>query len=499
MKNTTPAAQRKYDHRRWCAKKNIKIDKAALPAAFHLYLCDGFETETFFSRSDVFLLLLFSPNIIYIKFYFIMTTVKVQLNKFRALRDGTYPLVFQIIHRRRKRVVYSPYHLHEETFDQDHSRVVNRRGRRVARLQEINVYIEATLKDLGQVVALLESHPDDFSVSDVVALYRSGQDNSFVVPYLRKLVDTIAGEGRTGTANAYRSTLSRLLRYLGQDESLSFEEITVHWLDGFVSHLSQSGLKINTVNFYLRILRAVYNRAWREEVPGAHFISPFRKIHIGTVRTTKRAVSQECIRQISRERVVNDARLDLARDLFLFSFYSRGMPFVDMAFLRHSDITGDTIRYSRRKTGQPLSVKVTGTLRELIAKYANDGEYVFPILTSGSKTLYGQYQNALRRYNRHLCSLSSALALSGRLTSYAARHSWATIARSNGVPVSVISESLGHGSEKVTYAYLSALDPSVLNAANERVTTLCAGGGSDKRTHDGLVKKRLSKNSSCFV
>jgi len=218
----------------------------------------------------------------------------------------------------------------------------------------------------------------------------------------------------------------------------------------------------------------VYNRAWREEIPGAHFISPFRKIHIGTVRTAKRAVSKECILQIARERTFNDRQLNLARDLFLFSFYSRGMPFVDMAFLKYRNIEGDTIRYKRHKTGQPLSMNIVEPLRRLIEKYRNEGEYVLPILRNGSKTLYKQYQNALRRYNRMLGCLSMELHLPQPLTSYVARHSWATIAHNDGASVSVISEGLGHSSEKVTYTYLAALDPSVLNKVNERITGFCS-------------------------
>ncbi|MEN6362752.1 MAG: site-specific integrase [Bacteroidales bacterium] len=289
---------------------------------------------------------------------------------------------------------------------------------------------------------------------------------------MRRLIETIEQEGRAGTACAYRSTLNCLLRYLVQNEHLSFEDISARWLNDFMSYLHRCGLKPNTVNFYLRILRAVYNRAWREEVPGAHSISPFRKIRLGTARTAKRAVSKECIHQIARERVSNDRRLDLARDLFLFSFYSRGMPFVDMAFLKYSNITGNTIRYTRHKTGQPLNVMMEAPLKHLVEKYRNEGEYVLPILKSGSKALYKQYQSALRRYNRQLSSLSSKLDLPTPLTSYVARHSWATIARSSGIPVSVISEGLGHSSEKITYTYLAALDPSVINAANRRVTNL---------------------------
>lgn len=403
-----------------------------------------------------------------------MTTVKVQLNKYRALRDGTYPLVFQIIHRRQKRLLYSPFHLHEENFDAKRVRVVNRRARHVKDIDQINAYIESSLIELSQTIHTLEERPGDFFVLDIVELYRSGKDYSFVVPYMRRLIQTIADEGRTGTACAYRSTLHCLLRYLGKEEGLSFEDVTARWLNDFVNYIHQLGLKTNTVNFYLRILRAVYNRAWREEIPGAHFISPFRKIHIGTVRTAKRAVSKECILQIARERTFNDRQLNLARDLFLFSFYSRGMPFVDMAFLKYRNIEGDTIRYKRHKTGQPLSMNIVEPLRRLIEKYRNEGEYVLPILRNGSKTLYKQYQNALRRYNRMLGCLSMELHLPQPLTSYVARHSWATIAHNDGASVSVISEGLGHSSEKVTYTYLAALDPSVLNKVNERITGFCS-------------------------
>jgi integrase len=370
--------------------------------------------------------------------------------------------------------LYSPFHLYEVNFDPIRVRAVNRRGHRVTELEQINAYIGQKLQELRQTISSLEERPGEYTVSDVVALYRSSQDYSFVVPYMKRLIESIADEGRTGTACAYRSTLHFLLRYLGKDESLSFEDVTVRWLNVFVSYVRQSGLKPNTVNFYLRILRAVYNRAWREEVPGAHFISPFRKIHIGTVRTAKRAVSKECILQIARERSLNSKQLGLARDLFLFSFYSRGMPFVDMAFLKYSDITGDTIRYKRHKTGQPLSVKIVEPLNRLVEKYRNVGEYVLPILTSGSKGMYKQYQKALRRYNRMLGNLSREMHLPVPLTSYVARHSWATIAHNEGIPVSVISEGLGHSSEKVTYTYLSALNPSVLNKANERITGFCS-------------------------
>jgi site-specific recombinase XerD len=263
------------------------------------------------------------------------------------------------------------------------------------------------------------------------------------------------------------------VRFIGKNEYLSFEEIDVRWLNRFISYLQKSGLKANTVNFYTRILRAVYNRAWKESVPGANPLSPFRNITINNVKTVKRAIDNNSIQLIAHAQIENNAKLELSRDLFLFSYYSRGMSFVDMAFLKSSNISDDAIYYSRSKTGQPLRIKIVEPLQQLINKYSNNGEYILPILRSGSKSLYTRYRSGLKRHNHCLKLLSESLNLPVPLTSYVARHSWATIARKNGIPVSVISEGLGQSSEKITYTYLAALDPSVLDAANEHISHLC--------------------------
>lgn len=401
-----------------------------------------------------------------------MTSIKVHLNKYRARKDGTYPLVFQLLHRRKKRVIYSPYHLHEECFDEKQCRVVSRRHKRTPLQNEINDYITEMLHELRQTVEILEQQEKEFSVADVVALYKSNQDNSFLLTYMRKLILTLKEENRTGTANSYQSTLNCIVRFLGKDECLSFDDINVRWLNRFISYLQKSGLKANTVNFYLRILRAVYNRAWKEGISGANPLSPFRNITMGSVKTVKRAICKDSIQLIARTKIENNIQLELSRDLFLFSYYTRGMSFVDMAFLKYSNISDNAIYYTRNKTGQPLRVKIVEPLRQLINKYRNNGKYVLPILSSGSKSLYTRYRSGLKRHNHFLKLLSESLHLPVPLTSYVARHSWATIAKKSGIPVSVISEGLGHSNEKITYTYLAELDPSVIDTANDCVTNL---------------------------
>ncbi len=404
-----------------------------------------------------------------------MVSIKVQLNKYSARKDGTYPLVFQVIYRREKRLIYSPYHLFEKEFDENRRKVLNGRSRRIP-AGEINSYIDKATRQLRHIVGLLQKERMYFTTRDIVFMYKSNKRNSLLTTYFKSRIQLLKEEGRTGTAGAYQSTLNCLVRFIGEDELFSFKDITEKWVNSFMCFLRRSGLKTNTVNFYLRILRAVYNKACKEGIESPPAFSPFQDICMSNVKTRKIAVDKSIIQKIARMELGTDLRKELARDLFLFSFYCRGMPFVDMAYLTYDNIVNGYICYSRHKTGQPLKVKITGLLQQLIDKYKNEGEYVLPILKNRklpSSQLYRQYKNRLRQYNKTLKSISNSLNLHIPLSSYVSRHSWATLARENGIPVSVISEGMGHSSEKTTYAYLSALNPSHVDKANEKVINNC--------------------------
>ena len=165
------------------------------------------------------------------------------------------------------------------------------------------------------------------------------------------------------------------------------------------------------------------------------------------------------------------APLSLARDLFLFSFYTRGMSFVDMAYLRRGHIRDGRIRYVRRKTGQEIVIRVEPEMQRIIERYA-DGErpYVFPVLKSENpEKAYAEYRTALTYYNRLLKRLCTLAGIPQRLSFYTARHSWATAARNHQVPVSVISAGMGHTSERTTQIYLTMLENSLIDNANRGI------------------------------
>lgn len=401
-----------------------------------------------------------------------MTSIKVHLYTYRETRKGTYPLVFQILHNRRKRVIYSPYRLYKECFDESCGLVVSKRRKQVKNAEEINLYIGNMIHKLQQTIDVLEESNKQYTAADVTEMFRSHRNESQVLVYMKKQMLLLGQSRRFGTLNAYTSTYHRIIDFVGVERKLYFSDITSHFLVDFIDYLKKSGIKENTANFYCRILRAVYNKAYREDIAGTQADSPFHKVSFGSVSTVKRAIGSESIKKIIHADVRNNNRLQLAKDIFLFSFYSRGMSFIDMAYLKHRDICNHVIYYRRRKTGHPLRIKMVSQLEELVEKYRSESEYVLPILRCGNKSLYSIYRSKLRNLNNSLKLLGEELKLEIPLTSYVARHSWATLARECGIPVSVISEALGHTSEKVTYTYLNTLNPDILDSCNEKMSLI---------------------------
>jgi len=402
-------------------------------------------------------------------------SIKVLLNKHNAKKDGSFPLVFQLIYRREKRLIYSPYHLLRENFDEEKKKVLKKQNRKIP-AKEINTYIHKTIHELEKIISSLQKEKKQFTTSDIVFLYKSHKRNNLLQSYFKHQIELLDKEGRTGTSGAYLSTLNILIRFIGDNKIVTFSEIDEKWINDFIYFLRCSGLKPNSSNFYLRILRAVYNKAYKEGIEGTSIISPFRDITMNNIKTRKIAVDKSTIKKIAKIKLKKNSKEELARDLFMFSFYCRGMPFVDMAYLKYENIINSYICYSRHKTKQPLKIKITSPLQFLINKYKSEGEHVLPILNRqdlSDAQKYRLYKNRLREYNRDLKLLSNTLRIQIPLSSYVSRHSWATLARENGIPVSVISAGMGHSSEKITYAYLDSLKPLQIDEANEKVINNC--------------------------
>ena len=402
-----------------------------------------------------------------------MATVKLKLHKNRLLKDGTYPLVFQIIHNRRKKVLYTKYRVRESDFDpaSEKIRTDNERQLSGRSMLRMNRELNKERKVLLSKIAFYEDHGIDFGVEDLDDR-SSRRHNVYLLQYMNRQIREKILARRNGTAAAYKSTHSSLQKYLGRKD-VRASEINPMFVRKYEDFLHKQQVSANTVAFYMRNLRTIYNNILQDGFTTTGE-SPFKATRTTVHKTVKRALSKKNMGLLVHCTFSQSERLlEFARDVFLFSFYTRGMSLVDIVFLRKDQLYDNAVHYVRHKSSQPLRIAITEQLAALIAKYDNDSPYVFPILEGESPaSQYERYRSALARINRNLKKVGKKLGLTTPLTTYVARHTWATLAKQCGAPVAVISEGLGHASEKVTHIYLKEFDSSVLDRINEMVTRL---------------------------
>ena len=239
-------------------------------------------------------------------------------------------------------------------------------------------------------------------------------------------------------------------------------ELTTENIIRYERWLRDKGVKPNTSACYMRSLRAVCNRL------GMNGKEIFGGVRTAKDKARKRAVGKETIQKLESAEVAKDSFQELARDAFLFSIMAMGIPFVDLAHLRKSDYKDGLITYNRRKTGKQVTIEVEPCMAEMINRYSrSDTPYLFPLLTKTEPVeAEREYSSLLSRYNRALTRLSEKEKLQKTVSSYTARHTWATMAFRNGLELSTISKGLGHASPVTTQNYLKEIDDEALSEAN---------------------------------
>lgn len=294
--------------------------------------------------------------------------------------------------------------------------------------------------------------------------------NEYLFPFMQETIVQLQKLGKTRTAETYQSALASFMRFReGKDVLIS--HIKDNLIVAYENSMKASGLSSNTTSFYMRILRAVYNRAVKQGITKQKY--PFQYVYTGVAKTRKRAVDISIVRRLAEMDLDRNPSAALARDMFLFSFYTRGMSFVDMAYLRKSDLSRGILTYRRRKTGQNLFIRWEKCMDEIVSSYDNPSSlYLLPIITSSDTDERQQYINMSHKINRSLKSLGKKLGLPTPLTMYVARHTWANAARKKKIPISVISEGMGHTSEMTTRIYLSSLDADIIDRANKKILRL---------------------------
>lgn len=367
-----------------------------------------------------------------------MTSIKV---KFRpSTVDGKEGgLYFQIIHNRIVRQLNTDYKVFAEEWDaESESVVVN--GSLSNLLLGIQERLAWDVARLEKVVRSLETERRRFTADDVITMFHKLTKESSLFTFMHGVIAQLKQLGK----ETYTATLKSFMAFR-DEQDVPLDGISSDMMLMYEAHLKARGVRMNTISFYMRNLRAVYNRAVEKGLTQPN--NPFRHVYTGVDKTVKRAIPIKAIKALKELDLSMKPSLDFARDMFLFSFYTRGMSFVDIAYLKKTDLQNGILTYRRRKTGQELSIKWEKCMAEIIAKYPeNKTDYLLPIIkeegngrnsVSHQACLNGrvvtdegkanerrQYDNTLHLVNYRLKELSTMLKLQRPLTMYVACHKW---------------------------------------------------------------------------
>lgn len=392
----------------------------------------------------------------------------------KLLADGTSPIMLRLTKDGKRK--YISLHLSANQSQWDFKK--NQPKRNCPDREAILTVIERKSKQYREQITQFKAEGKDYTLETLVQRVENPIRQMNLGDYLDYFVQQLKDENRLGYAESFKGLKSSLLLYCGSLD-IPFTDIGHQWLKGYEMFLIRSGKKENTIGIRFRSLRVLYNKAVSEKIVKPEYY-PFDNFKVGKFheQTMKRAISKEDIKRIMSLELrtvttYHSPYLSLGRDLFLFSYLSCGINLTDMARLRYCDVFEGRLSYHRQKTGRLISFQLQPMALEIIEKYrkpeATPNDYVFPILDRKVHKTEMQKREkihkAMKATNKALRRIGEQLGIPIDLTTYVARHSYATVLKRSGVSTAIISESLGHSSERVTQIYLDSFENSQIDEA----------------------------------
>ncbi len=346
-------------------------------------------------------------------------------------REGS--IYYQVIHDRKPRQLLTEYKVYPYEWNEYRGMVTcDPQSPRCPYILSLRERIKVDLERLARIVRTLERDRIEFTSDDIVDEYLRISEENSLFRFMQNIIAKLKFNGKLRTSETYKSALNSFRNYR-EGEDVRLENLNKDIMEGYEAWLRQRGVSSNTVSFYTRILRAVYNRAVEEELTEDR--KPFKRVFTGIEKTVKRALSMKIIKKIKALDLSLNPHMDFARDMFLLSFMLRGMSLIDMAYLKKSDLKNGYISYRRRKTGQLLSIKWTPEMQEIVNKYPENATiFLLPIIRNPEAATLYAYRNMGSFINRQLKQIANRLELPIPLTMYVARHSWASAAKARGIP-----------------------------------------------------------------
>lgn len=397
-----------------------------------------------------------------------MVYYKLILDKRRLKADGHYSVVVRVIFNKTNTTISTGVRIDEKYWNGNTQQVKNLHPNS----QILNHTISTVYLKVQKAIHKLRD-TNEFSFE---ALKAELSDKPRVVPvtfysFSEKIIREMIEVRRTGNAIVYQTAVNRLVDFCN-NKNLKFSEIDYAFLEAFKHKLTLDGVKKNTISNYFRSIRAIYNKAIKAKITD-RALYPFHDISVKQEKTSKRAISADHIKSLCLKKFETDTPSFDALNYFLLSFFMIGASFTDLAYLKYTDIKSGRVIFRRRKTHKVYNVKLTQKAASILSHYAKTNVYLLPVLPDNiiedsfqAKKIISQW---IKTTNKYLKRLGEDLDIPA-LTTYVARHTWATTAKRMGYSNELIAEAMGHEyGNRTTAIYLDSFDQEVIDDMNEKV------------------------------
>ena len=402
-------------------------------------------------------------------------TIRAILYKSKTLSNGEHPLMLVVTKDGQRKYSSLGISCHPDKWNFQKNEPKKNHPDKL----KIETIIAKRIGEIQTKALDLKLHDKDFTSDSLVATVQKPKGTNDVFAYTDTLVANFIQNKEVGNANVYRDTKRALQNFASKNKTLSFSDIDLNFLNRWETYCKNRNMAETSISVYFRTLRAIFNRAVKDQIVGMNHY-PFRDFKISKfdTRTRKRAIDKADIQKIKAINISGKPVVQLSKDVFLFSYYCQGMNLTDLAHLRWSQIVQDRLFYVRAKTGKEFNLKLLEPARQILEYYrpftgSKPDNYVFPILNAERHITPIQIDNRIHKMNSlintHLKSMGRKVGIETPLTTYVARHSYATVLKTSGIPIAVISEALGHESEAITHTYLKSFENSVIEEANENL------------------------------
>ena len=402
------------------------------------------------------------------------TSLTLTLDLRRKKSNNTYPIILRLSHLRKTTSISLGYSVSEKDWDAKNRRV-KKSFNGVSSVSKLNnILIKEKTKATDIINDLYDRNELDFlsitQIKDKIVCTNK-YESFFEFGY--SLVEDMKKAQRYGNARSYKGVLGTLKRY-NKNKDLKFNELNYDFLMRLERDFLSRGNCLNGLASYMRTIRAIYNKAIKASIVKKEAY-PFTNYKIRTTPTQKRAISLIHIKKILELNFEYHHSLFHYRNYFLASYMMYGISFIDMALLKVENIVDERIRFQRKKTSKLYDIKITNQLKEILSYYIKakkKGDFIFPIVKRDVLELqYRDIDWERKRYNKGLKKIASLCNIEHNLTSYVSRHSFATQAMLQNVPLQAISAMLGHSKLNTTQIYLKSLPNNILDIYNEKIST----------------------------